>query len=71
MGEQRTLERLEHLGYDVRVADYAVVPIETVAERHSPQIEHVERHSDAYHLAIGEQDMVVAYLLEIAKATGR
>jgi S-methylmethionine-dependent homocysteine/selenocysteine methylase/SAM-dependent methyltransferase len=71
VGEQRTVERLEELGYDVRVADYAVVPIETVADRHSPQIDHVERHSDAYHLAVGDQDMVVAYLLEIARATSR
>ena len=71
VGEQRTVERLDHLGYDVRIADYAVVPLETVVEHPSRQIEHVELHSDAYHLTVGDQDMVVVYLLEITKAAAR
>ena len=35
------------------------------------QIERVEELSDAYHLQVGERDVVVAYLLEIRRtATG-
>ena len=52
----------------MRVVDYAISPMESLLERRNPQVEHVERHSDAYHLTVGEQDMVVAYLLEISRA---
>jgi SAM-dependent methyltransferase len=68
VGERRTVRRLEHLGYDVRVADYAVVPTETMLDTRGDQIRHVEEHSDAYRLRVGEQDLVVAYLLEVARA---
>jgi S-methylmethionine-dependent homocysteine/selenocysteine methylase/SAM-dependent methyltransferase len=71
VGEQRTVERLDDLGYDVRVVDYAISPMESLLERRNPQVEHVERHSDAYHLTVGEQDLVVAYLLEISRAASR
>jgi S-methylmethionine-dependent homocysteine/selenocysteine methylase/SAM-dependent methyltransferase len=70
VGEQRTVQRLEHLGYGVRVVDYAVVPLESMVEGASDQIKHVEAHSDAYGLRVGDQDLVVAYLLEITAATG-
>ena len=69
MGEQRTVQRLEHLGYTVRVVDYAVVPLDSVVEGSSGQIKHVASHSDAYGLTVGDQDLVVAYLLEITTAS--
>jgi hypothetical protein len=68
VGEQRTVQRLEHLGYTVRVVDYAVVPLDSVVDDASTQIEHVESHSDAYGLKVGGEDLVVAYLLEITAA---
>ena len=69
VGEQRTVQRLEHLGYTVRVVDYAVVPLDSVVEGSSGQIKHVASHSDAYGLTVGDQDLVVAYLLEITTAS--
>jgi S-methylmethionine-dependent homocysteine/selenocysteine methylase/SAM-dependent methyltransferase len=69
VGEQRTVQRLEHLGYAVRVVDYAVVPLESMVDGASQQIEHVEAHSDAYGLTVGDQHLVVAYLLEITPAS--
>ncbi len=68
VGEQRTVQRLEHLGYTVRVVDYAVVPLDSMVDGASGQIKHVESHSDAYGLTVGGQDLVVAYLLEITTA---
>ena len=69
VGEQRTVQRLEHLGYTVRVVDYAVVPLDSVVEGVGGQIKHVASHSDAYGLTVGDQDLVVAYLLEITTAS--
>jgi release factor glutamine methyltransferase len=69
VGEQRTVQRLEHLGYTVRVVDYAVVPLDSVVEGSGGQIKHVASHSDAYGLTVGDQDLVVAYLLEITTAS--
>jgi S-methylmethionine-dependent homocysteine/selenocysteine methylase/SAM-dependent methyltransferase len=68
VGEQRTVQRLERLGYGVRVVDYEVVPLESMVDGASDQIKHVEAHSDAYGLTVGDQELVVAYLLEITAA---
>jgi hypothetical protein len=67
VGEQRTVRHLEHLGYGVRVVDYAVVPLESMLEPGSSteQIKHVEEHSDAYGISVGDQELTVVYLLEI------
>jgi S-methylmethionine-dependent homocysteine/selenocysteine methylase/SAM-dependent methyltransferase len=69
VGEQRTVQHLEHLGYGARVVDYAVVPLESMLDAGSSteQIKHVEQHSDAYGIAVGDQDLIVVYLLEITR----
>jgi hypothetical protein len=38
-----------------------------VFERSVPQIERVEQLSDAYHLAFGDERLMVAYLLEVTR----
>jgi hypothetical protein len=68
VGEERTVQRLEGLGYGVRVVDYAVVPLDSMVEGATEQIKHVEAHSDAYGLTVGDEELVVVYLLEITAA---
>jgi release factor glutamine methyltransferase len=65
LSQRRTAELLRAAGLDVRVADYEVFPFPPELDEHLAQIERVEQLSDAYHLRIGERDLMVAYLLEI------
>ena len=69
VGERRTVAQLERLGFTVRVVDYAVVPLDTMVDPGAgrDQIRHVEQHSDAYAVRVGDDDLIVAYLLEIAR----
>ena len=43
-------------------------PFGAVFEANKPQIERVEQLSDAYHLTLGGDDVMVAYLIEIERA---
>ena len=72
LSQQRTAELLDEAGYDARVVDFAFFEFsETFSERQQ-QIERVEKLSDAYHLKLGDDDVMVAYLLEVtSKAKGR
>ena len=71
LSQQRTDELLDAAGFRATVADWAMLgfPPEHTAAR--AQIARVEEQSDAYHLSVGERDVLVAYLLEItAKGVG-
>jgi S-methylmethionine-dependent homocysteine/selenocysteine methylase len=63
----RTAELLDELDLEARVVDYGFFPFSPLVERNLPQIERVERASDAYHLALGDEQVMVAYLLEITR----
>jgi hypothetical protein len=66
IGEQRTVELLDSLGYRSRVADFGFFEMDGIFEEKREQIERVEASSDAYHLSLGE-DVMVAYLLEVTR----
>ncbi len=67
IGERRTSELLAQNGLEARVVDFTFFPFGPLFTRNRDQILRVEQLSDAYHIAIGDQDVMVAYLLEISR----
>jgi release factor glutamine methyltransferase len=67
IGERRTTEQLDHLGYRSRVVDFAFFEFHDLVQDKSKQIGRVEDLSDAYHLKLGDRDVMVAYLLEVTR----
>jgi S-methylmethionine-dependent homocysteine/selenocysteine methylase len=67
LSQLQTASLLAEAGLAARVVDFGFFPFTDAFDRHHPQIERVEELSDAYHLALGETDMMVAYLLEITR----
>ncbi len=69
LSQQRTADLLDAAGFRRRGRRLGDVRPAARAAEARTQIERVEELSDAYHLQVGERDVVVAYLLEItAKA---
>jgi homocysteine S-methyltransferase len=68
IGQQRTAEQLTALGFSARVVDFAFFQFHELFKETSPQIARVEELSDAYHLRLGDDDVMVAYLLEVTRA---
>ena len=67
IGQQRTAERLRALGYRSRVVDYGFFEFHELFANKSPQITRVEELSDAYHLNLGDRDVMVDYLVEVTR----
>jgi S-methylmethionine-dependent homocysteine/selenocysteine methylase/SAM-dependent methyltransferase len=67
IGQRRTAELLERLGYQARVVDFSFFAFSDLFNSKREQITRVEEHSDAYHLKFGAADVMVAYLLEITR----
>ncbi len=67
IGEQRTAQLLDELGYRSRVVDYEFFEWGDLFADKREQIERVEASSDAYHLKLGDHDVMAAYLLEITR----
>lgn len=67
LGQVRTAELLAARGLEARVVDYSFFPFGEVFEANAAQIARVEELSDAHHLAVGGDDVMVAYLLEITR----
>jgi S-methylmethionine-dependent homocysteine/selenocysteine methylase/tRNA1(Val) A37 N6-methylase TrmN6 len=67
IGQRRTAELLDRLGYQARVVDFSFFEFSDLFQAKSEQIARVEAHSDAYHLTFGQTDVMVAYLLEITR----
>ncbi len=65
IGQRRTAELLDRLGYQARVVDFSFFEFSDLFNTKREQIARVEEHSDAYHLRFGGADVMVAYLLEI------
>ncbi len=63
-----TAERLAAAGLVHRVVDFAFFPLAGHFADSLEQIRRVEQDSDAYHLRIGDQPVMVAYLLEVRRA---
>jgi S-methylmethionine-dependent homocysteine/selenocysteine methylase/SAM-dependent methyltransferase len=67
IGQKRTSELLERLGYSARIVDFSFFEFSDLFKGKHEQISRVEAQSDAYHLRFGETDVTVAYLLEITR----
>jgi S-methylmethionine-dependent homocysteine/selenocysteine methylase/SAM-dependent methyltransferase len=67
IGQERTLEELDERGLRSRVLDYAFFEFHELFDDKSAQIARVEELSDAYHLRLGERNVMVAYLLEVTR----
>jgi S-methylmethionine-dependent homocysteine/selenocysteine methylase/SAM-dependent methyltransferase len=65
LSQLRSATLLAAAGLEAQVVDYEVFPFPAELGDHRAQIRRVEDLSDAYHLRVGERDLLVAYLLEI------
>ena len=65
LSQEETLRALERNGLRSRVVDFACFEFSPLFHHSDEQIHRVEELSDAYHLTFGEDDTMVAYLLEI------
>jgi homocysteine S-methyltransferase len=65
LSQMGTAATLAELGLVAHPVDYTLFDFPGDQERSRPQIGRVEELSDAYHLTVGEQDVMVAYLLEV------
>jgi S-methylmethionine-dependent homocysteine/selenocysteine methylase/SAM-dependent methyltransferase len=65
VGQQGTSRILGEAGLKMRVVDFSFFPFGPIFERNQAQIERVEQFSDAYHFKVADDDVMVAYLLEI------
>ena len=68
LSQLESAAHFEAAGLTGRVVDFGFFPFTEAFERNREQIERVEELSDAYHLRLGDADVMVAYLLEIQAA---
>ena len=67
LSRQSTVDRLAALGLRARVVGYELYPFPEAFATSLDQIRRVEERSDAHHVRIGDDDLAVAYLLEIRR----
>ena len=67
IGERRTAQLLDRVGFESRVVDFGFFEFNSVFDEKREQITRVEEHSDAYHLELGNSDTMVAYLIEVTR----
>ena len=65
VGQLATERLLAAAGFESRVVDFSFFPFGPLFVRSKEQIARVEQLSDAYHIEVGGEDVMVAYLLEI------
>ncbi len=65
IGERRTVEQLDVRGFGSRVVDFGFFAFHELFDEQATQISRVEELSDAYHVTLGDRNVVVAYLLEV------
>jgi release factor glutamine methyltransferase len=68
LGQERTAELLAEGGFRARVVDFEFFAFHALFEQRKDQIDRVEELSDAYHLSFRDEDIMVAYLLEVTAA---
>ena len=69
LSQERTATLLAEAGFEAKVVDYSFFEVTDLFERSRDHINHVEELTDAYHLAFGGQDVMVAYLLEVRRTS--
>jgi S-methylmethionine-dependent homocysteine/selenocysteine methylase/SAM-dependent methyltransferase len=67
LSQERTASLLAEQGFEAKVVDYSFFEITDLFQRGSEHIKHVEELTDAYHLSLGRQEVMVAYLLEVRR----
>jgi S-methylmethionine-dependent homocysteine/selenocysteine methylase/SAM-dependent methyltransferase len=67
IGQRRTAELLNRAGFASRVVDFAFFEFNELFADKEEQIQRVEQLSDAYHLKLGDQNVIVAYLIEVTR----
>ncbi|MGZ4305077.1 MAG: homocysteine S-methyltransferase family protein [Solirubrobacteraceae bacterium] len=67
IGERRTTQLLDSLGFQARVVDFGFFEFSDLFAERNEQIKRVEERSDAYHFALGRSDVMVTYLLEVTR----
>jgi S-methylmethionine-dependent homocysteine/selenocysteine methylase/SAM-dependent methyltransferase len=65
LGQAETARILAERGLESWIVDFSFYPFGPVTRRNSAQIARVEERSDAYHLRLREEDVMVAYLLQV------
>ena len=68
IGQAQTDALLAEHGFESQVVDYSFFPYGPVFEQNREQIARVEELSDAHHIRVADEDLIVAYLLEITRA---
>ena len=71
LSQMRTAELLDAAGFSAEVVDYALFRFPAEHELRREQIAAVEDLSDAYHVKLGDRDVMVAYLLEVTAKRSR
>jgi SAM-dependent methyltransferase len=67
LSHERTAALLAEHGFEARVVDYSFFELTELFQRGQEHIKHVEDLTDAYHLRFGDQEVMVAYLLEVRR----
>jgi hypothetical protein len=65
VGQLATERLLAAADLEARVVEFSFFPFGPLFVQSKPQIERVEQLSDAYHITVGDEDVMVAYLLEV------
>ncbi len=67
IGERRTVQMLDRLGHEARVANFGFFEFSDLFDDRRERIARVEELSDAHHLKSGDDRRNGAYLLEITR----
>jgi len=68
IGQRRTAALLDRAGFRSRVVDFGFFEFSELFSEREQQIHRVEQLSDAYHLRLGDRNVIVAYLIEVTRA---
>jgi S-methylmethionine-dependent homocysteine/selenocysteine methylase len=71
LSQLRTAELVEANGLKVEVVDVGFFPMSDVFRENAEQIARVEQLSDAWHLELGDQDVMAAYILELTRSRSK
>jgi S-methylmethionine-dependent homocysteine/selenocysteine methylase len=67
LGQAKTDAILDKSGLKAEVVDFSFFPFGPIFLQNKDQVTRVEELSDAYHLRIGTEDVMIAYLLEVSR----
>jgi hypothetical protein len=71
LSQLRTAELVEANGLKAEVVDVGFFPMSDVFRENAEQIARVEQLSDAWHLELGDQDVMAAYILELTRSRSK